>query len=84
MQNGQEIADFIQKHSPARRRFELAFLLVDRPCKRAALVAEEFRLKEGFWNHAAIDRHERPLAPRATRMNRMGRDLLAGTRFAGH
>ena len=57
---------------------------MDRPRKRAALVAEELRLEEGFRNRAAIDRHERPLRPRAARMDRAGRDLLAGTRFTGH
>ena len=48
----------------------------------AALVTEKLVLDERVGNGAAVDRHERPVAPRAPIVNRPRRQFLAGAGLA--
>jgi hypothetical protein len=76
------VADFVKKHRATVARLEQPLLGGDRAGKRSACMAEQLALEQLARHRPAIDRHERPLAPGAARMDRARQQLLAGTRFA--
>ena len=59
-----------------------ADLVADGAREAALLVAEELALHELGRDRAAVDRHERPFAPRPGVVNHARDELLAGARFA--
>ena len=44
-------------------------------------MPEQFAFQQGFGNRRATDFHQRPVAPVAQVMQRIGGDLFAGTTF---
>ena len=49
----------------------------------AAHVPEQLRLEQRLRHRAAVERHQRPLAPQRVEVNRLRDQLLAGARLAG-
>ncbi len=70
------VADLVQEHRPAARELELARPRVD--ARRDALLdAEELALEEALGHRGAVQREERPVAPRGARVQEARGELLA-------
>ena len=77
LQRQRQVADFVQKQRPAMRQLESAWLPGRRARERTLLVAEQLGLQQRVWNRRAVDRHEWTVVPRAQRVQRAGKELLA-------
>ena len=73
-----ELADLVEEQRAAVRRLERAGARGDGAGERAGLVTEQLALEEVAGDRAAVDDDERPVAPRAREVDRLGRDVLAG------
>src|SRR6185369_9760553 len=73
-----EIADFVEQQRAGVRELEPSETPLGGAGKCAALMPEHFTLDQVARNRRAVDAHERPLAPRALRVNRRGDELLSG------
>ena len=82
LRRNRHVADFVQKQRAAVGVFEFALPIGRRIGERAANVAEQLALQNVLAQRRTIERHERPLLPRAVLMNRLGDQLLAGARVA--
>ena len=76
------LADLVEEARPARRRFEEASLVGERPRERTLEVAEQLALEERLGEGAAIDGHEWTVGPAARRVDGAGDQLLPGARLA--
>src|SRR5260221_12719647 len=76
-----QVRDLVEEERAAVCCLEESVAVLRRPGEGALLVAEEFALHQVLGDGAAVDRHERPLAPRAVLVDQAGRQLLAGARF---
>ncbi len=76
-------ADFIEEQRAAVGLFELADAAGDGAGERAFLVAEEFGLEEVLGDRRAVDRDERLLGARRSRMDITRDDFLTDAGFAG-
>src|SRR6266581_2712999 len=63
------------------RRAEQALLVAHRPGERAFHVTEQFRLEQALRQRAAVQRQERPFAPRRQLVDVAGDDFLSGPRL---
>src|SRR5207247_6481196 len=76
------LTDLVEEEGAAVRELELALSLHVRAGVGAALVAEQLGLQQGVGDRAAVDRDERPVAPRAVRVNGPRQELLARSALA--
>ena len=77
-----DIGDLVQENRAAHRGFELALLAVLRAGEGALLVAEQLAFDQGLRQRAAVDHHERVVAPRAQAVDGAGHQFLSGAAFA--
>src|SRR5262249_40529752 len=84
LERGGEFPYLIEEDSSSLSYFQLAFLLRNRPCESALLVAEEFAFEQCFGQRRAVNGHKRLLRPRAILMDGACHQLLAGARFASN
>src|SRR5262249_61286444 len=82
LEGKRQVADLVEKQRAAMRQLELAGLPVLRAREGALLVAEQFRLEQGFGYRRAVDGDERPIGARAQRMQCASEQLLAGAALA--
>ena len=82
LQRRAHLADLVEEERAAVRQLELALSLRVRAGVGAALVAEQLGLEQGVRDRAAVDRHERPVAPRAVRVDGPRQELLARSTLA--
>ena len=81
LQLGGELAHLVEEEGRPVGQLEPAPPLRLRAGEGALLVAEELALGEGRGQGGAVDLHERPVLPRAERVDRVGDQLLAGARL---
>jgi len=82
LQGQRHAFDFIEEQGAAIRVFDLADALALRTGKCAFLVAEQFRFKNRFGQRAAVDRHERVVAPLAEVVQAARDQFFSRARFA--
>src|SRR5437660_3808426 len=70
-----QVRHLVEEQRAAVRRLEEAFAIFGGAREGALLVAEELALHQVLGYRAAVDRHERPLAPRAVLMDQPRRQL---------
>ncbi len=79
LQHERHVADLVQEDCAAHCRLEQSFVVADRPGECAFDMAKQLGFEQLLGNGRAIDRHERPLRPRAGIVYRMGKKFLAGS-----
>jgi hypothetical protein len=79
---GRHLADFVEEHRAAVRRFEQPALLRARVGEGAALVPEQLALQNLLGQRRAGDVHERPRRPIAGVVQHLRREILAGAALA--
>src|SRR6266542_150527 len=83
LQHHRHLGDLIQEERARVGQLEAAFAFGYRAGEGAALVAEELRFHQRFWNSRAVDRYEGARDAGTELMNGVRYDLLARARFAG-
>src|SRR5215204_1081343 len=76
------LGDFVEEQRSAMRQLEDPGAPIVRAGERAFLVAEDFALEQRLGNRRAVDRDERERGARTELVDRLGHELLAGTRLA--
>ena len=79
---GRHVADLVEKQGAAVGLLEAAAALVGRTGESAFLVAEQLGFHQVLGNRRHVQRDERRSRTRAVAMQRVGHQLLAGTRLA--
>ena len=82
LRGGRHLGDFVEKQHAARRQLNLSGLGLLRAGEGAALESEQLRFEQLLRQSGAIDRDERPAAPRRAAVDEPGHDFLAGARLA--
>ncbi len=80
LEGQRQLAHLVEQHRAPVRLLEEPGLVRGRPGERPAHVPEELRLEQLLGDRAAVDRHERAVAPGAHAVDRAGHDLLAPSR----
>ena len=78
-----QVGDLVEEQRAALGGLEQARLVGDGAGEAALLVAEELALHQLGRNRAAVDRHERPVAPRPGLVDHARDELLARAGLAG-
>jgi hypothetical protein len=78
---GSDLADLVEKARAAARRLQEPLFVGQGPRERALDVAEELALEETLGEGAAVDGHERMVAPTAHRVGGSRDQLLSGSGF---
>ena len=78
------LADLVQQDCAFVGKLELSRLLVERTCKCAPLVAEQFRLQQVVRQRCAVHLDERLVMPRRIRMDKSRQHFFADTRFTAN
>ena len=76
-----QFADLVQKDRTAVRQLNQALFRLERPRKRAALVAKELALHQIFRNRTAVNAYHQVILAGAVRMNLPRHNLLARSRL---
>ena len=92
MQNPQQLhlrgvrnlANLVEKQRTAGRRLEKTGVVGRCACERTRLVPEQFRIKQGLGEGAAVDSQKGALAARRARVNQTGDHLFSNSAFAGN
>ena len=82
LEGERQVADLIQEQRSAVRHLEAARFALRGAGEGPFLVTEQLGLEQGLGNRRAIDRHERPVGPRAEHVQRPGKQLLPGAALA--
>ena len=77
-----QLADLVEKDRSAVGKLEAADSFLDRARERPFDMAEQFALDQSGGNRAAVDLHERPVAPLAAAVDGPREQFLAGAGFA--
>ena len=77
------LADFVEEQRALLGRFDQPLLVGARAGERAFHVAEELRFEQRLRQRAAVERHERTIAPQRIEMDGARDPFLAGARLAG-
>src|SRR6056297_3333772 len=65
-------------------KLEATRLVFSRIGECSGLVSKQFRLKQGVWKGATVDRYERLVAPWGKIVDRPGKEFFAGAGLALH
>ncbi len=82
LQQGRQLADFVQENRAALGDFELAFFLGDGAGERAFFVAEQLAFEQVFGQRGAVDGHARLVGAAAVAMDGARHQFLAGSALA--
>src|SRR5204863_7152510 len=77
-----ELANLVEEQGAALRHLENARLRLDGAGKGAAYVTEQLALEQRVDDRRTVDRHERPVPPRARLMKRARGELFSGPGLA--
>src|SRR5271168_5046452 len=77
-----QVADFVEQEGTAIRVLKASRSLAHGSGERTSFMPEKLALDQARWNRRAVDRYETVISTRAGVVNRLGDDLLTGSRFS--